>query len=145
MAFKPGKSAASHGRRRVLDLGTDTTLVLKPRHTNSIILCGGATCAVTLGDASTYPLGWNVKFVVNDETAGTTITGVADQMIGHVVTGHDNQNRQLQPTSAINFDVITFTAAGLKGDWIELVCISSGLFWVNGDCRTTDKVTCLSP
>jgi len=145
MAFKPGKSAASHGRRRILDLGTDSALVLRPWHTNSIILCGGATCAVTLGDASTYPLGWNVKFVVNDETAGTTITGVADQMIGHVVTGHDNQNRQLQPTSAINFDRIIFTAGGLKGDWVELTCISSGLFWVNGDARTTDKITCDSP
>jgi len=144
--FKKGTSSASVGRRKVLDLGTDSSLTLKPRHTNSIILCGGATCAVTLGNASTYPIGWNVMFVVNDETAVTTINGaVADQMIGHVVTGHDNQNRQLQPTSAINFDRIIFTAGGLKGDWVELTCISSGLFWVNGDARTTDKITCDSP
>jgi len=143
--FSKGTSDASLGRRKVLDLGTDDALTLSEKHSNNIILCGGATCAVTLPNANTLPVGWNVKLVVNDETAVTTITGVADQMIGHVVTGHDNQNRQLQPPSAINFDVITFTAGGLKGDWVELVCISSGLFWVNGDSRTTDKITCTSP
>ena len=138
-------SAAASGRKKILDLGTDTALTLSNAHNNAVILCGGATQAVTLGNASTYPVGWNVKFVINDETAVVTITGVADQMIGHVITGADNQKRQLQPTSAIAFDVIIFTAGGLKGDWVEIICISSGLFHVRGDCRVIDKITCTSP
>ena len=145
MAFLPGRSSATTGRSKVIDLGTASALTLRRRHTNTVFLCGGATQAVTLGNANTYPIGWNVKFVINDQTAAVTITGVADQMIGHVVTGHDNQNRQLQPTTAINFDKILFTAAVLKGDWVEITCISDGLFHVRGDCRTTDKITCTSP
>ena len=145
MGFKIGRSAANRGRNKVLDLGTATALTLAARHTNTIILCGGATQAVTLPNANTLPVGWNVKFVVNDETAVVTITGVADQCIGHVVTGGDNQNRQLQPTSASLFDKIIFTAGGLKGDWVEITCITSGLFHVSGDCRVIDKITCTSP
>jgi len=145
MGFKAGRSEAGHGRSRVVDLEDDSTLVLKRGHTNTIFLCGEAACAVTLPNANTLPAGWNVKFVVNNETAAVTITGTADQCIGHVITGADNQRRQLQPTSAILFDKIILTDAALKGDWVEITCITSGLFHVRGDCRVVDKITCTSP
>ena len=74
MAFRAGRSAASRGRQKVIDLEDSTTLVLKRTHTNTIFLCGGATQAVTLPNANTLPIGWNVKFVLNDETAAVTIT-----------------------------------------------------------------------
>ena len=139
------RSAALADKKKITDLGTTTALTLTAGHTNTVFLCGGATQAVTLPNANTLPVGWNVKFVVNDETAVVTITGVADQCIGHVVTGGDNQNRQLQPTSASLFDKIIFTAGGLKGDWVEITCITSGLFHVSRDCRVIDKITCTSP
>ena len=145
MGFKTGRTAASHGRRRVLDLSDDDSLTLAKRHTNTIILCGEAACAVTLPNANTLPVGWNVKFVVNNATAAVTITGTADQCIGHVITGGDNQRRQVQPTSAILFDKIILTDATELGDWVEIICITSGLFHVRGDVRITDGATCTSP
>ena len=145
MAFKSGKSASAQGRQKVIDLGTGTALTLTPRHTNTIFLCGGATQAITLPNANTLPNGWHVKFILNDETAAVTITGVADQCMGHVVTGADNQNRQIQPTTAILFDKIIFTANALKGDWVEITCLDDGFFHVRGDCRVTDRLTCTSP
>ena len=145
MGFKAGKSEASRGLAKVTDLGTDSGLTLEGRHTNGVFLCGGATCAVVLPNANTLSNGWNVKFILNDETAVVTITGVADQCMGHVVTGHDNQNRQLQPTSAILFDKIIFTAGAKLGDWVEIINLDSGFFHVRGDSRVTDKITCTSP
>ena len=145
MGFSTGRSSAAIGKNEVTDLGSATALTLKRRHTNTVFLCGGATQAVTLPNANTLTAGWNVKFILNDETAAVTITGVADQCMGHVVTGHDNQNRQLQPTSAILFEVIIFTTNALKGDWVEITCLDDGFFHVRGDCRVTDKITCTSP
>jgi len=145
MGFRAGRSAASNGRQRVRDLGSATSLTLKPRDTNTVFLCGAATNAVTLPNANTMPVGWNVRFILNNETAVVTITGTADQCIGHVVTAHDNQNRQLQPTTAILFDKIIFTAGAKLGDWVDIACISSGLYHISGDCRVTDKITCTSP
>ena len=145
MAFRAGISKTGRGIQNVIDLGTATALTLATRHTNTIFLCGGATQAVTLPNANTLPAGWHVKFILNDETAAVTITGVADQCMGHVVTGHDNQNRQLQPTTAILFEKIIFTTNALKGDWVEITCLDDGFFHVRGDCRVTDKITCTSP
>jgi hypothetical protein len=139
------RSAATAGRKKIIDLGSDSTLTLGAQHANTVFLCGAAACAVTLPNANTLPVGWSVKFVINNETAAVTITGTADQCIGHVVTGGDNQRRQLQPTSPINFDKIILTDATLKGDWVEITCITSGLFHVRGDCRVVDKITCTSP
>lgn len=145
MGFKSGPSAASRGRQKIIDLGTTTQLTMSAHHTNTIFLCGGATLGVSLPSASALPNGWNAKFICNDETAAVTITGVSDEMIGHVVTGGDNQNRQLQPTTAILFDKIVFTADVLKGDWVDITCLNSGSYHVRGDCRITDKITCTSP
>jgi hypothetical protein len=145
MAFKAGKSAAAKGRQKVIDLGTGTALTLAPKHSNTIFLCGGATQAITLPNANTLPAGWNVKFIVNDQTAAVTITGVADQCMGHVITGGDNQRRQIQPTSAIMFDKIIFTVNVLNGDWVEIICLDDGFFHVRGDCRVIDAITCTSP
>mgnify|MGYP003658296729 FL=1 len=145
MGFRAGLSSATRGLQKVTDLGTVTALTLASRHTNTVFLCGGATQAITLPNANTLPNGWNVKFILNDETAAVTITGVADQCIGHVVTGHDNQNRQLQPTSAIRFEKIIFTGGAKLGDWVEIINLDSGLFHVRGDSRITDKITCTSP
>ena len=142
MGFKAGRTAASHGRREILDLGTDSALVLTQGHTNTTILCGGATCAVTLPNANTLSVGWNVKFVVDDETAVTTITGVAEQCLGKVITGGDNAKRQLNPPTAILFDVITLAGGALVGDWCEITCITSGFFFVRGDSRVANAITC---
>jgi hypothetical protein len=62
-------------------------------------------------------------------------------MIGHVVTGADNNNRQLNPTSAADFEVITMTTSAVKGDWVRIFCDGTNYF-ISGDSRVTDAITC---
>jgi len=127
-----------------MDLGTDAALTLNDTYSGTIIMCGGATCAVTLPAPSALIAGWWCRFIVNNEAAAVTITGTADTIIGHVVTGPDNDERQLQPPSAGLMDVVSFTTAVLLGDWVELVCDGSQ-FHITGSSRIADAITVTSP
>jgi len=68
-------------------------------------------------------------------TNTTTITGAGtNELIGHTVTGGDNQNRQLQPQSAGVSDSVKLHTIAAQGDWVEITKIGSH-FFVCGDSR----------
>jgi hypothetical protein len=127
-----------------MDLGTDASLQLKDQHTGTIILCGGATCTVQLPTPASLVAGWWCRFVINDETAAVTIMGVTDTIKGHICTGSDNTNQQLQPTSPALSDVISFTTNVVFGDWVELVCDGTA-YYISGRSRVTNAITLTSP
>ena len=131
-------------RNRIMDLGTDASLQLSDQHTGTIILCGGATCAILLPTPASLVAGWWCRFVINDETAAVTITGTADTIKGHICTGADNSNQQLQPTSSALSDVISFTTSVVFGDWVELTCDGSA-YYISGRSRVANAITLTSP
>jgi len=118
------------------------TRTLLAKDSGMIYTVGAATSAITLPTVAIAGNGWFVEFWVNDNTAATTITAPGtDLMIGHVVTGADNNNRQLNPTSAADFEVITMTTSAVKGDWVRIFCDGTNYF-ISGDSRVTDAITC---
>ncbi len=124
----------------IADKGANRTLL--PSDSGMIFTVGDATAALTLPTVSDAGNGWYVEFWVNDNTAATTITAPGtDLMLGHVVTGADNNNRQLQPTSAADFELITFTTSAVKGDWVSIFCDGTNYF-VCGDSRVNNGITC---
>jgi hypothetical protein len=129
--------------KRVFDLGARTSFVLRARHTNTIFLCGEATNAVTLPAAANLPDGWTVMFIGHHATSATltnttTITGAGtNELIGHTVTGPDNQNRQLQPETAGAKDSVKLHTIAARGDWVEITKIGSN-FFVCGSSRITN-------
>ena len=103
-------------------------------------MCGEAANAVVLPAAASLPDGWTIRFVGHHATSATltnttTITGAGtNELIGHTVTGGDNQNRQLQPQSAGASDSVKLHTIAAKGDWVEITKIGSN-FFVCGDSR----------
>ena len=135
-----GSKRQGDGLKRVTDLGALTSFVLRARHSNGIFLCGQAALSVTLPAAAGLPNGWTVRFIGHHVTSGTltntvTITGAGtNELIGHTVTGGDNQNRQLQPQSPGATDSVKLHTIAAQGDWVEITKIGSN-FFVCGDSR----------
>ena len=134
------RGPASSGLKKIIDLGDLTSFTLRPRHANTIFLCGEAENAVVLPAAASLPDGWTVMFVGHHATSATltnttTITGAGtNELIGHTVTGGDNQNRQLQPQSPGATDSVKLHTIAAQGDWVEITKIGSN-FFVCGDSR----------
>jgi len=115
---------------------------LKAEESGMIYTVGVETAALILPTVSEAGNGWFIEFWVNDNTSATTVTAPGtDLMLGHVVTGADNNNRQLQPTSAADFELITFTTSAVKGDWVRIICDGTNYF-VYGDSRVNNGITC---
>ena len=107
-----------------------------------IYTVGTVTTSVTLPTVADATNGWHVEFWVNDETAATTITAPGtDLILGHVVTGADNNNRQINPASVIDTEVVTLTTSAVKGDWVRIFCDGTNYF-ISGDSRVNDAITC---
>jgi len=140
-----GSRRHGDGLKRVIDLAALTSFSLRARHTNTIFLCGEAALAVALPAAAGLPDGWTVRFVGHHVTSGTltntvTITGAGtNELIGHTVTGGDNQNRQLQPATAGVKDNVKLHSIAAGGDWVEITKIGSN-FFVYGDSRITNAL-----
>ena len=145
MGFSRGPSAADRGLKKVIDMGDATALTLTNAHTNTIFLVGEAALAVVLPAAADLVNGWTAMFIGHHATSGTltntvTITGAGtNELIGHTVTGADNQNRQIQPVSPAAKDVIKLHTVSAFGDWFEIIKIGSN-FFVCGDSRITDGI-----
>ena len=107
-----------------------------------IYTVGVVTAGITLPTVSEAGNGWFCEFWVNDNTAATTITAPGtDLILGHVVTGQDNGNRQINPPSVIDTEVITLTTSAVKGDWVRLFCDGTNYF-ISGDSRVNNGITC---
>ena len=140
MGFSRGPGKSETGLRRVIDLGSLTSFTLEEKHSRAIFLCGEAANSVVLPAAAGLPDGWNVMFVGHHATSATltnttTITGAGtNELIGHTITGADNQNRQLQPQSPGVKDSVKLHTIAAQGDWVEIIKIGSN-FFVTGDSR----------
>ena len=107
-----------------------------------IYTVGTITTSVTLPTVADATNGWHVEFWVNDETAATTITAPGtDLILGHVVTGADNNNRQINPATVIATEVVTLTTSAVNGDWVRLFCDGTNYF-ISGDSRVNNGITC---
>ena len=146
MGFSRGRVESENGHKKVINLGDLEDFNLLAKHTNTIFLCGEAALAVVLPRATDLPNGWTVMFIGEHVTSATltnttTITGAGtDELIGHTVTGADNQNRQLQPQSATGVsDSVKLHTIAARGDWVEITAVGSGStgdnFFVCGDSR----------
>ena len=135
-----------------LNLGGNTFLRIEAITTNTkelaradsgmIYTVGTITTSVALPTVANAGNGWYVEFWVNDNTAATTITAPGtDLILGHVVTGADNNNLQLNPASVIDTEVITLTTSAVKGDWVRLFCDGTNYF-ISGDSRVNNGITC---
>jgi len=77
-----------------------------------------STGTITLPTVATAGSGWHCEFWLTTEGEETTITAPGtDLILGHIVTGADNNNRQLQPTATGNapFEAIVITTNAKKG------------------------------
>mgnify|MGYP003123733732 CR=1 FL=1 len=128
-------------RRAVEALG-ESNRTLEPHDSGKIFTVGAYTVSVTLPTVGVAGNGWFVEFWVNDNSAATTITAPGtDLIIGHVVTGADNNNRQLNPATVIDTEVVTLTTSAVKGDWVRLFCDGTNYF-ISGDSRVNNGITC---
>jgi len=130
-------------RRRVEALtvkGVNRTI--KAEESGMIYTVGVETAALTLPTVAEAGNGWFMEFWVNDETSATVITAPGtDLIIGHVVTGADNNNRQLKPSSNIQTETVTLTTSAKAGDWVKLFCDGTNYF-ISGDSRVNNGITC---
>ena len=140
----PGTNCLNLGgnTRRQVEAITAGTRTLTGVDSGMIFTVGAQTTAITLPTVAAAGNGWFVEFWVNNETAATTITAPGtDLILGHVVTGADNANRQINPPTVIATEVITLTTSAVNGDWVRLFCDGTNYF-ISGDSRVTDAITC---
>lgn len=117
-------------------------ITLSAADSGKCFLCGSATSAVTLPTVAAAQTGWFCEFWVHDETAAVTITAPGtDLILGHVVTGADNGNRQINPPTVIGTETVVLTTSAVKGDYVSIYCDGTN-FFIRGSSRVTDAITC---
>ena len=114
----------------------------------TVFTCGAEAATHTLPQIAKAGKGWWCRIVLDDETAAVAFqqnaADDADQMVGHVKSFVDNAVPQLSPqTEGTAFDLITFTANAVQGDWVEIY--TDGTLWyVNGESCSgvADAISC---
>jgi len=146
MASCPGTNCLNLGRntRQLVEAISDKGAIrtLLPSDSGMIFTVGAVTATLTLPTVADAGNGWFCEFWVNDETAATTITAPGtDLILGHVVTGIDNGNRQINPPTVIGTELVTLTTSAVNGDWVRIFCDGTNYF-ISGDSRVNNGITC---
>jgi len=126
-------------RRKVEVLGGTKTLTAADCGTMFTI--GATVGAITLPTVAQAGKGWWCEFWVNDISQACVITAPGtDLILGRVSSQTDNVETQLHPVTDIPTEVLTFTAAVVRGDWASLWCDGTN-YYVTGHSRIVDAIT----
>jgi len=139
---KSGRYSAD--RKKIENIAASKTIEVHDCGTIFTIGAGAAT--LTLPTMAAAGKGWWCRFVVNDETAATTInqngSDTANQMVGHVKHYTDGAAVQLEPaTEGAAFDAISFTTDVIQGDWVEVY--TDGTLWYVDGCSNSGVATAI--
>lgn len=126
-------------RRKVEVLGGTKTLT--KADCGTMFTVGATVGAITLPTVAEAGAGWWCEFWVNNIAQACVITAPGtDLILGHVSSQTDNVETQLHPATDIATEVLTFTAAVVRGDHASLWCDGTN-YYVTGQSRIVDAIT----